>query len=107
MLFLKSSPVFRPLRKFQHSIKISIKTACVFRLSVSCYYGITESKVDNSTSDSEVEIPGYCILQYEGGVAYYVRQDLCFNLRSTAMGDIEGIFFGILCPKTKPIFDHC
>ena len=24
--------------------------------------GITESKVDNSLSDSEVEIPGYCIL---------------------------------------------
>ena len=27
--------------------------------------GITESKVDNSISDSEVEIPGYCILQYD------------------------------------------
>ena len=26
------------------------------------------------------------------GVAYYVMQDLCFNLRSTIMGDIEGIF---------------
>ena len=61
--------------------------------------GITESKVDNSISDSEVEIPGYCILSCEqkwGGVASYVRQDLCFNLRSTAMGDIEGIFFDIL-----------
>ena len=31
-------------------------------------------------------------------------QDLYFNLRSTAMGDIEGIFFDILLPKTKPIF---
>ena len=44
--------------------------------------GITESKVDNSISDSEVEIPGYCILRCDrkrngGGVAYYVRQDLC------------------------------
>ena len=29
---------------------------------------------------------------------------LCFNLRSTAMGDIEGIFFDILLPKAKPIF---
>ena len=27
-----------------------------------------------------------------------------FNLRSTAMGDFEGIFFDILLPKTKPIF---
>ena len=71
--------------------------------------GITESKVDNSISDSEVEIPSYCILQCDrnrngGGVACYVRQDLCFNLRSTAVGDIEGIFFDILLPKTKPIF---
>ena len=37
--------------------------------------GTTESKVDNSISDSKVEIPGYCILRYdrnrnqEGGVA--------------------------------------
>ena len=29
---------------------------------------------------------------------------LCFNLRSTAMGDIEGIFFDILLAKTKLIF---
>ena len=46
--------------------------------------GITESKVDNSISDSEVEIPGYCILRCDsnrngGGVACYVRQYLCFN----------------------------
>ena len=71
--------------------------------------GITESKVDNSISDSEVGIPGYCVLLCDrnrngGGVAYYVKQDLCFNLRSTAMGDIEGIFFNILLPKTEPIF---
>ena len=39
--------------------------------------GITESKVDNSISHSEVEIPGYCILRCDrnrngGGVACYV-----------------------------------
>ena len=71
--------------------------------------GITESKVDNSISNSEVEIPGYCILRCDrnrnwGGVACNVGQHLCFNLRSTAMGDTEGIFFDILLPKTKPIF---
>ena len=71
--------------------------------------GISESKVDNSISDSEVEIPGYCILRCDrnrngGGAACYVRQDLCFNLRSTVMGDIESIFLDILLPKTKPIF---
>ena len=71
--------------------------------------GITESKVDNSIPDSETEIPGYCILRCDrnrngGGVACYVRKDLCFNLRSTDMGDIEGIFLDILLPETKPIF---
>ena len=35
-----------------------------------------------------------------GEVACYVREDLCFNLRSTAMGEIERIFFDILLPKT-------
>ena len=37
-IFLKSSPVFGPLGKFQHNIKISIKTARVSGLSVSCDY---------------------------------------------------------------------
>lgn len=51
---------------------------------------ITESKVDNSVSDSQVETPGYCILRCDmnrngGRVAYYDWQDLCFNLRSTVM----------------------
>ena len=32
---------FGPLGKFQHNIKISIKTAHVFRLSVSCNYDLT------------------------------------------------------------------
>ena len=71
--------------------------------------GITESKVDNSISDSEVQIPGYCIFRCDrnrngGGAVFYVRQDLCFNLRITAMGDTEGMLFDILLPKTKPIF---
>ena len=70
--------------------------------------GVTESKVDNSISDSEVKIPGYCILRCDrnrngGGVACYVRQDLCFNLRSAAMGDIVDTFLDILLPRTKPI----
>lgn len=51
---------------------------------------ITESKVDNSVSDSQVETPGYFILRCDmnrngGRVAYYDWQDLCFNLRSTVM----------------------
>ena len=71
--------------------------------------GITESKVDSSISDREVAIAGYCILQCNrnrngGGGTCYVKQDLCFNLKSAVMGEIEGIFLNILLPKTKPIF---
>ena len=36
---------FGPLGKFQHNMKISIKTARVSRLSVSCDYAITQSNV--------------------------------------------------------------
>ena len=42
MFFLKSSRCFGPLGKFQHNIKISIKTARVSRLSVSYDYADTE-----------------------------------------------------------------
>ena len=41
LFFLESSRCFSPLCKFQHNIKISIKTAHVFRLSVSCNYDLT------------------------------------------------------------------
>ena len=40
MFFLKSSPVFGLLSKFQHNIMISIKTARVSRLSVFCDYDL-------------------------------------------------------------------
>ena len=33
----------------------------IARTTKTAIIGITESKVDNSTSDSEAEIPGYCI----------------------------------------------
>ena len=46
------------------------------------------------------------VIGTETGEEFHVilGQDLYFNLRSTAMGDIEDIFFDILLPKTKPIF---
>ena len=39
MFFWSHPRCFGPLGKFQHNIKISIKTVCVSRLSVSCDYG--------------------------------------------------------------------
>ena len=45
--------------------------------------GITESKLDSSVSDQEVDISGYSILRSDrnrhgGDVACYVRADPCF-----------------------------
>ena len=45
--------------------------------------GITESKLDSSASDQEVDVSGYSILRsdrnrYGGDVACYVRADPCF-----------------------------
>ena len=45
--------------------------------------GITESKLDSSVSDQEVDVSGYSILRsdrnrYGGDVACYVRADPCF-----------------------------
>ena len=46
--------------------------------------GITESKLDSSVFDQEININGYSILgsnrnRYGGGVACSVRIDICFN----------------------------
>ena len=55
--------------------------------------GITESKFDSSVSDHKVNISGYSILmsdrnRYGGGVACYVRVDLCFNRRNVFSNSI-------------------
>ena len=70
--------------------------------------GITESKLDSFVSDQEVNINGYSILKsdknrYGGGVACYVRVDLCFNRRNIFSNSIENVFFDLLVPKLKPL----
>ena len=61
--------------------------------------GITESKLDSSVTNMEVNIDGYM----DGGVACYVKNDLCFNTKKTFPNSIEHVFFEILIPKVKPI----
>ena len=70
--------------------------------------GITESKLDSSIPDQEVNISGYSILRNDrnrngGGVACYIRADLCFNRRNVFSSSIEYVFFDLLIPKIKPI----
>ena len=70
--------------------------------------GITESKLDSSVTNTEVNINGYSIIRNDrnrngGGVACYIRNDLCFNIKNIFSNAIEHVFFEILIPKVKPI----
>ena len=68
--------------------------------------GITESKLDSSAPDQEFNISGYSILRsgrnrYGGGVACYVRADICFDRRNNFSNSIKNIFFDLLIPKVN------
>ena len=70
--------------------------------------GITESKLDSSVTNMEVNINGYSIIRNDrnrhgGGVACYVKNDLCFNTKKIFPNSVEHVFFEILIPKVKPI----
>ena len=80
----------------------------IAKVSRAALIGITESKLDNSVLDGEINIEGYSIIRSDrnrhgGGVACYIRSDISFNIRSDFTDDIENIFFDILLPKLKPI----
>ena len=70
--------------------------------------GVSESKLDNSVLNEEVNIEGYKILRSDrnrhgGGVACYIKNDITFTERENFSTDLENIFFDILLPKSKPI----
>ena len=70
--------------------------------------GITETKLDNTICDSEVAVDGYNIVRNDrnrngGGVACYIRNNICFNRKACMSDNIENIFIDLLFPKTKPI----
>ena len=70
---------------------------------------ISETWIDDSVVDSEIDLPGYCIIRRDrnrhgGGVCLYIRADLSFNVRSDLnVQTLEAIWIDILLPKTKPI----
>ena len=70
--------------------------------------GITESKLDETVLDGEINIDGYELIRSDrnrhgGGVACYIINDVSFNVRGNFSNEIENIFFDMLLPKTKPI----
>ena len=70
---------------------------------------ISESWLDASVDDSEIDIPNYVVHRRDrkrtgGGVCLYIRQDLAFNPRPDLDKDVlETLWVDILLPKTRPI----
>ena len=59
--------------------------------------GTTETKLDNTVYDSEVAADGYNIVQNDknrnsGGVACYIRNNICFNRKACISDNIEDKF---------------
>ena len=78
------------------------------RLTNAVVIGISESKLDDSVSTSEVQTDEYNLLRCDrnrhgGGVLCYIRNDLSYNVKSYFPKDTENIFFELLLPNTKPI----
>ena len=94
-----SSTIWDPLNKkglhFLH-INISLlskkdEIRCTANKTKAAIIGITESKHDHTVPDTEVNFAGYDILQCDrngndGGVACYIRKDLCFNASTQELG---------------------
>ena len=84
------------------------KLKCITNKTTATIIGITEQKLDHTVPDLDVNLPGYDILRCDrnrsgGGVASYIRKNLCFNTRPLNCKEIENIIFDILWPKSKPI----
>ena len=80
----------------------------IARLTNAAVIGISESKLDDSVSTSEIQIDEYDLLRCDrnthgGGVACYIRSELSYNAKSYFPKDVEKIFFELLLPHTKPI----
>ena len=80
----------------------------VVKISNLTVIGITETKLDNSTGDSEISIDKNCAIRCDqnrkdGGVICYVTNKICYNNKSCISKQIENIFIELLIPKTKPI----
>ena len=70
--------------------------------------GISESKLDESLLESEIQIDNYKIFwcdrnRHGGDVACYIRNDLSYSIISVFPREIESVFFEIVLPNSKPI----
>ena len=77
----------------------------IARLTNAAVIRVSESKLDDSVSTSEIEIDECYLLRLDrnrrgGGLACYIRINLSYNVKSYIPKDIENIFFELLLPNT-------
>ena len=70
--------------------------------------GISETKLDDTVTNNEINIEGYSVLRHDrnrqgGGVACYVRNDISFNQVYIFSNETENIFFEIFLPNSHTI----
>ena len=80
----------------------------IAKCSNAAVIGITETKLDNTVYDSEVTIDRCSIVRNDrnrkgGGVACYIRSNICYSRKICLSDNLENIFIDLLFPKTKPI----
>lgn len=79
---------------------------CNSKVGIVCF---SETWLDASISDTEIEIENYVVLRKDrnrsgGGVCVYIRADICFNRRMDLNHDlIEAVWFDVQLIKSKPI----
>ena len=72
-------------------------------------FGISESWLDDSITNREIEIPGFSVIRNDrkrdgGGVCIYVHSSLAFNTRSDLLeSNLEAVWVEIMLPKSKPL----
>lgn len=79
---------------------------CNSKVGIVCF---SETWLDASISDTEIEIENYVVLRKDrnrngGGICVYIRADICFNRRMDLNHDlIEAVWFDVQLTKSKPI----
>ena len=106
---LENDPEWKVLKKkglhFGHLNINNILPSTNSNISV---LGITETKLDNTVNNEEVEIDSYNLIRSDrnrkgGGIACYIKNSISFNYHGSLSENFENILIEILLPKSKPI----
>ena len=109
--------IYLPFKKGLHFVHININSLLpkieelrnITKSSNISIIGVTETKLDGSVFDSEVNIENYELIRHDrnrqgGGVACYIRKDLHFNKLNIFSDNIENVCFDIVLKNLQTIY---